>query len=255
MTRPSDLHLDLVGPESYGLARSALEVVQKLDVEHVLGGGWAVYAHTAEIPSVDVDLFLPLGVGERLSEGLEERGLAVGPGGEVELLGLDAEIELWGFGEPDLGIPHPSYTPREAFEGRTVETELALPEDPIDVTVPTPPALAATKVVAMGNRGLAYRSYHDGQARMSLGPALVPRLHRRAQSYYLRKAGKDLFDLALLLREDSGRTRELLAGLGLVEEAGQIAGTVDPAVSEMADDLAERAGTSSPLQVVQDALG
>lgn len=151
MSRPSDVHYDHIDPQAFELAYRTLEAVRELDVRHVLGGGWAVYAHVPHVPSVDVDLYLPAGTGEPVEERLEQMDLTVGPGGEVEMLGLDAKFDLWGFGDPDLGIPHPAYVPADVFEDRLEERMLELPQGEVPATVPDRPPLAITKLVALGN--------------------------------------------------------------------------------------------------------
>lgn len=90
---------------------------------------------------------------------------------------------------------------------------------------------------------------------MQLGPSLANRLLTRPRSYYRRKAGKDLFDLAVLLGEDAGEVFvSLLEEHELLSEATQVPETLDPGTVELARDFAEREGTHDPLEAVEGWL-
>lgn len=256
MSRPSDAHFDEIDDRVYRIARLALTTIDALDADYVLVGGWAVYTHIPRVPSVDVDLFVARDGQHAIRTELESEGLTTAEGGEVELLDLDADIELWGIGDPDLGIPVPSFRPADLFENRVQDRPLDLQNDTLTVTVPTPPALALTKVVALRNRDLAYRAHHSGHAGMLLGPTRANRIRNRAPSYYLRKAGKDLFDLGLLLDDPAtaSETKALLADTDLSDHVPTILDELASDTLDLADDVGERVGTGSPMQTVREAL-
>lgn len=218
MSRPSDPHLDLLDETAYERVADAIAALEEAGVDYVLGGGWAVFAHAPRVPSIDVDVYAASGDGTTAQRAIEEVGLNVAKGGEVELLGLDSEIKLWGVGDPDLGIPEPGYVPREVFEGHLEERPLPLESREPTAMVPDRSSLLITKVVALANRDLAYRSFSQGAAAMRLGPQLKGRVRAKARGYWQRKAGKDLFDSGLLLSDQAGPAAfDLLEALGLVE--------------------------------------
>lgn len=255
MTRPSDVHYDRIDEQAFELARRVLDAIQSLEAEAILGGGWAVYAHTAHVPSVDVDLYLSAEAREPVEEHLERSDLTVGPHREVEMLALDSGIDLWISGDPDLGIARPSYTPAEVFDGRLEERTLELPQGVVPTTVPDRPSLAFTKLVALANRDLAHRAREDGQARMQLGPSLANRVLGRSRSYYRRKAGKDLFDLAVLLGDGEGqRFVEIVKDQALWSEAVQVPGNLASETVRLARDFADRESTVDPLETVEHWL-
>lgn len=248
MTRPSDLHWSLLDDRAFRVVREAVESVRALRGDYVLAGGWAVYAHAPVVPSVDCDLYLRGAPGAELEADLRRRGLTVGPQAEVEFLRLDEPAEFLGFGDADLGLPGFGFLPGEVFEGRVVVGDLRLDPPLRGVRVPSAPALAVTKAAALRGRSLGYAAHSDGRARMLLGPERVPLMLSLAPSYYLRKAGKDLFDLSLLLATDEARR----AFLGIVDAFGLTPAVRDtlrevprPVVG-FADDLAERAGREPP---------
>lgn len=256
MSRPSDVHFDDIDDGVYRIARLALTAINALDTDYVLAGGWAVYTHIPRVPSADVDLFVGRDAEHPVRSRLKSEGLTTGEGGEVEILDLDADIELWGIGDPDLGIPVPSYRPADLFQDRVQNRPLDLQDDTVTVPVPTPPALAVTKIVALRNRDLAYRAHHSGHAGMLLGPTRANRIRNRAPSYYLRKAGKDLFDLGLLLADQAtaSHTKELLADTDLSAHVPTILDELASDTIELAGDVAERIGAASPAGTVREAL-
>lgn len=250
MTRPSDAHWNLLAPAQKKRTRQILETLRDARTAFVLGGGWAVYAHESTTPSVDCDVFLRGPLPARVEAALSRSRIRVGPQRELELLSLDEPMELLGTGEDDLGIPATSFVPSKLFRGR-VEKHMLHLDKPVDnIPVPDSAALAVTKLCALQGRSLAYRSFTDGEAQMRLGPGTAPQIHSLGQSYYLRKAGKDLFDVSLLL-----------SGTELLEEARTLSGpdvwnsvrsevrVLPPAIQEMARDLATRVGKPDPTRV------
>lgn len=248
MTRPSDLHWGLVDERAFRVVRQALDVVGQHRRDHVLGGGWAVYAHAPVVPSVDCDLYLPGPPDPPLEEALRARGLTVGPLADVEFLAMDEPAEFLGFGDQDLGVPGFAFTPRALFEERVVARMLHLEPPLLGVRVPEAPALAVAKAAALRGRSLGYAAHADGRARMLLGPERVPMMLSLPPSYYLRKAGKDLFDLSLLLAGEAerGAFRGLVRTSGLEPAVRDTLREVPVPVVEFADDLGERAGRASP---------
>lgn len=257
MSRPSDAHLDHLDDAAYSRARDAITALEGGGVSYTLGGGWAVYAHVPRLPSVDVDVFVPGDATQVARELLEAEGLNVARGGEVETLSLDGEIELWGVGDPDLGIPSPGYVPAIVLEGRKETRPIPFDSGDLQANVPSPAPLLVTKIVALANRDLAYRATFEGEAGMRLGPTLGNRVRARSGSYWRRKAGKDLFDVRLLLSEmgqgDTART--ILDEQGLLEDVRTRTMNLHEDTVELADDLQNRLDMEEPSVVLEDWLG
>lgn len=257
MSRPGDAHWSLLDPRSEQVVRRALDALRAHAQDHVLGGGWAVFAHAPTTPSVDCDLYVPAR-GRAVAEAvLRDAGLEVGAQREVELLGLEEPAEFLGFGDEDLGLPGVAFVPERLFEGRRVGCDLALTPPLRGVVVPDRPALAVAKLAALRGRSLGYLAHADGRARMLLGPALVPLMLSLAPSYYLRKASKDLFDASLLLPDE-----ESLAALRGLAEAHGLSDAVRTTLAEvpgdvvgLADELAERVGRPPPSAWLLRARG
>lgn len=243
----SNLHFDLLDGRESEIAQICLSIVKEHGFRYVLAGGWAVYAYASEIPSVDVDLYIENE--EDLGNILGHHGLRIGPGKEVETISLGSAIEVWGIQVPGLGLPEPSITVAELLQGRTTNRSITLGTKKMDVIVPKPEALCLAKLIALHNRSLAYRSNFDGEAGMMLGPELNNRLKGLTQDYWLRKAGKDMFDVALLLDSEKSvptKTLELLQTLNLDDTNPTLVSKIPEVVQTMATDLARRVGRPSP---------
>ncbi len=251
MTRPSDSHWSLLTPAQKRKTRIILETLGSERIRYALGGGWAVYAHEASTPSVDCDVFMKGNLPKRAVAKLSGEGVRIGAQQDLEFLPLDQPMELLGTGEEDLGIAPVSYVPSKIFRGRLESRTLSLDKPVRGVQVPDRVALAVTKLCALQGRSLAYRSFTDGEARMRLGPVATPQILSLGQSYYLRKAGKDLFDASLLLQtpDDVDATKEL-AGPSMWNVLRAEVVALPDAVKEMGVDLARRVGKASPMTLV-----
>ena len=251
MKRPSDSHWSLLTPAQKRKTRMILETLATERIHYALGGGWAVYAHEASTPSIDCDVFIKGNLPKRVAAKLSAEGVRIGAQQDLEILPLDAPMDLLGTGEEDLGIAPVSYIPSQIFRGRLESRTLSLDRPVKGVQVPDPVALAVTKLCALQGRSLAYRSFTDGEARMRLGPVATPQILSLGQSYYLRKAGKDLFDVSLLLQAplDVDAAREL-AGPSVWSVLHAEIDVLPAAVREMGVDLARRVGKGSPETLV-----
>ena len=253
MKRPSDDHWNLLTPAQTKNTRLILETLNERKVRYVLGGGWAVYAHESTTPSVDCDVYLKGNLPKPLPQVLSDRGIRVGPQLDLEILGLDTPSELLGTGEPDLGIPATSFVPAKIFKGRLGKKEIRFDKVVADVPVPIRAALAVAKLGALQGRSLAYRSFVDAEARMRLGPAAAPQILSLSQSYYLRKAGKDLFDLSLLLTSvENVQEARQIAGPDVWSVARADLAILPPAVIELAIDMANRVGKTTPESLLHN---
>lgn len=255
MTRPSDSHWNLLTPAQKTTTRIILENLGSARIRYVLGGGWAVYAHESSTPSVDCDVFVKGGLPSRVATQLSDAGIRIGPQQDLEILPLERPMELLGTGDEDLGIPSVSYVPSEIFKQRLESRNLSLDKEVAAVPVPDRIALAVTKLCALQGRSLAYRSFTDGEARMRLGPVATPQILSLGQSYYLRKAGKDLFDVSLLLASAQAvdETRRLAGPDVWSVVRGEIE-RLPTAVKDVGFDMARRVARATPEALIQDLL-
>lgn len=256
MTGPAAPYRELLDPRNFRVVERALAVLQGHAVDYVLGGGWAVYAHAPGTPSVDCDLYLREPLPAQVVERLQREGLSVGPHREVEPLAMHDRVEFWGLGDEDLGIPLPGFRVADLLQGRVVRRPLALPGRTIDVRVPDAPSLSLLKLCALHNRDLAYRSFHDPRAAALLDPSRATQVRAMADSYYLRKAGKDCFDASLLLGADAAPEAAALAeSFGVRGAVAETLRSPDPLVAEMGEALARRVGAPPPLARLRAAFG
>lgn len=251
--RPSDAHWNLVRPDSGAALRSVVECAEASGEEYLLGGGWAVYAHVPSVPSIDCDVYARDEARRSLASLLARRGLQVGPGLEVEFLVLEGPQELLGTGDPDLGIVPVMYVPERLFQDREARVRVRVGSESIEVPVPTPAPLLVVKLCALRDRALSYRAHEDGQALALLGPSVATMIRSLPQSYFLRKAGKDLADAGMLLHRHAGAGQEAMA---LAKDHGLRVAIADgcrglpQAVLEVGRDIAARAGFPDPWAVL-----
>lgn len=238
--RPGDEHRRHVDERAFQAVREAVSALQEAKVEYVLIGGWAVYTYGSKVPSIDTDLLIAQVDASTAFATLEKKGLEVGPGRRIELLPLDGKNHVLG---PDfeMGDPDASYEPRELLRGRTQRMPLELPDGPIEVVVPEPPELCFTKLKAFGDRSLAWRAIRDPGVMARLHPTDRTQIREYTQGYYLRKAGKDLYDIALLeaKREALQPAFVIRRSLGLEEWVVPDGLRVERQLVEFALDLAE----------------
>lgn len=247
----SRLHYDLLDGREETNFRTCLRVLEDDSMDYVLLGGWAVYAHVSEVPSVDVDLCLK--DSDRLHRSLSRYGIKVGMGEDVEVLLPSDKMEVWGVQVPGLGLPEPSCTFEDLLENRTMTKAIELGNQSYRAIVPLPEALCISKLVALHNRSLAYRSFSEGEAGMLLGPELNTQLKGLSEDYWLRKAGKDAYDVGMLagmhnLRLDA--LAELLIDVGLQDAMPTLGSQVPGVVMKMAGDLARRVGRQDPEAII-----
>lgn len=244
--------MESVSERSWEVVETVARLLDSGELGVALIGGWAVYAYEPQVPSIGCDL-LALDPGPDLCSLLAGEGIRVGPDAEVEVLPGSREVTIWEVGEPDLGIPEPGFEPGTLVGDHPRTVTLATPDVVYDVPVPAPAHLAVLKLAALANRSLAFRAHRDAGARAKLGPSRRAMVLSRPRSYYLRMAGKDLFDLSLLVDEGAGdpSVSALLSDLGLEEAVETSLRHLPEDVREFARDLAEEAGAGDPEAVLR----
>lgn len=248
-------HWDLITERSYRIAQKTIDILDEHAVDHLLGGGWAVFAHVPSVPSIDTDVFVSEPLPASALDRFLAEGIAVGPQREVEPLDLHERVGFWAFGDDDLGVPTPGFVFADVL--RPTVGELRLGGRIIPVRVPSPGSMALVKLCALHNRDLALRSFRSGEAGMHIGPQRMPLIRAESETYYLRKAGKDLFDVAALLTLD-GAARELqdiAEPLGLMDVLFDIEGNLAAATRRYARDLAASVDAEAPHVVLQQVVG
>lgn len=251
--RDSDAHWALLGARSGRIAAAAIRVLEKHKCRYVTGGGWAVFAHDPVTPSADYDAFLPNGFPKPVRDELTNAGFRIGPREEIEALELDRPNELLGSGDPDLGVPLRSFVPANVFEGKLVRKEVTIDMETLETAVPAPPALAITKLAALRARSIGFSMFEDGAVLALLDPSTATMMRALPQSYYFRKAGKDLFDISLLL-SSSNRIRDcrrLAEKNGVWDALIERLPETPPLLLRMAKDLARRVDRPDPSFVLR----
>lgn len=193
----ADDHWSRIDERAFEVVRLVVDTLQREGVEYVLAGGWAVFAYGSNVPSVDTDAFIASRDGDRAVKALTAQGLEVRPGGRVEPLALDSPNYILG-PDSDMGDPDLAYVPRDLFADNTQVRDLPLPGEPVPATVPDPAALAFTKLKAYHDRRLAWNALRDPGVMARLPPTDMATVREYTEAYYLRKAGKDLYDIAFL---------------------------------------------------------
>lgn len=249
---PSDRHWDLVDERSYRVAAAAIEALARHEVDYVVGGGWAVFAYDPSTPSVDFDVYVRGRLDVAVVDELTSAGFRVGAQQEVEPLRLDERVELLGTGDPDLGVPSAGYVPEMLFDGRIVLRELRFEDETYEVPVPSRPALAIVKLAALRGRSIGYAMFEDAAVAALLDPSTATMMKAQSQGYYLRKAGKDLFDVSLLLRDGAevDACRTLAERFSLWDALVERLPDTPTAVRETAQGLARRVEAPDPLRVL-----
>lgn len=253
MTRPSDAHWGLLTERSERIVRACIDVMHTVKQPYVLGGGWAVFAHAPSTPSVDCDIYVDGPLRPEAHQLLAEKGFSVGSRKEIETLELEKPSELLGTGDEDLGIPHVSFTPARLFDGRVHSVDLRLDPPLHNVPVPDRPSLAIAKMAALRGRTIGYLLSEDGAVRALLDPSTATMMSSMAQGYYLRKAGKDLYDVTVLLPDDDDRdaVRRVADEFGLWDDLTELLTKTPRPVRALAIDMAARVDAPSPAEFLQ----
>lgn len=196
---PASPHYDLLDERSFEAVARAVQLLEERGAAYVLVGGWAVYAYGSRVPSVDTDVLLEQADFRDIAAMMEGMGVSVGAGRQFEAMQFDAPSAILG-PDPDLQEPDRGYVPRTVLRGRTVRRELDLGRHgrPI-VSVPTADALAFMKLKAYHNRELQWRAHRDPAVMARIPTSDRGQVLGKTEGYFLRKAGKDVYDIAFLL--------------------------------------------------------
>ncbi len=199
MTEPWEDHYRLVTAESWRVVSCVVRTRNEEGIAYVLIGGWALYAYGSPVPSVDADLFIRGRDFPRLQKALLDR-CGVVPNGKLQLLPLEKPLLLTPRTVAEERGPH-GYTPVVLLSSHRVQPKtLRLPGTELSVIVPRPPELAFAKLKALHDRRLAWESITDPRVMATLPGIEQARVRGGTEAGWRRKAGKDYFDFAFLLR-------------------------------------------------------
>lgn len=186
-----ETHFDLV--EAPTAFKTAKEVLQTLEgVPFTVVGGWAVFANGSEIPSVDLDIWFHSDDHDAVYGAfLDQHDIQLDtPGGQarfnLDMEYADSSNELFG----EVGSFHRGSL---ATEKRNLLGH--------QVSVLTGPDLLFSKAKAFHDRSQQWAISRDPRRLAALNlrdPTWAAFIRDRGESYWLRKAGKDLADVRYL---------------------------------------------------------
>lgn len=202
MTEPWDEHDRLVGPESWRIISCALRALDEDEFSYVLIGGWALYAYGSAVPSIDTDLFLETKDFTRLTRLMQEE-CGVVPNGKLQVLPLDQPLKMTPRTIAEDRGPH-AYEPKALLPpGRTERRTIRIHGTDYEAWVPKSPELAFAKLKAFHDRRLGWEAFTDPRVIATLPGAEQMRVRKGTEQDWRRKAGKDIYDFAFLLRYNS----------------------------------------------------
>lgn len=240
--RPADVHFALVDREkSIDRLERALEVLVASGIDFVVEGGWAVAAYGSAVPSVDLDVLVPGGLSEPIGQAIEEAtGLQIFSHATTDSLALD----FVDADRPNGLIHRPSwaYVPSELLRDRTEIRQLMFVSDR-HITVPNPAALVFMKLKAFHDRSIQWRAASgERHLLMTMSSETQVATIRRGADHWLRKAGKDLYDISWLVHEHTHIPAALaLAPPNMREPMRASLGSVPAALVMFAEDMGDRA--------------
>lgn len=196
-----DDHLERVVPASFGALETTIDLLHAEKLPYALIGGWAVFAYGSRIPSIDTDVLMSQKAANQFRSRLQVLGMAdqEGPGKHIEILAMDQPNELHGFDWELEDVP--AYTPSEVLEGRTTQVTFMIQERQKRAMLPEPTVLAFMKLKAMHDRCFDYLAVTNPVHLGRINPSDRPLIVEKPAEHYLRKAGKDLADVAFLCVE------------------------------------------------------
>lgn len=241
---PVDLHFRMVDEHSsIKRMESAIWCLQDARVDFVVEGGWAIAAFGSKVPSVDLDVLVPGGLTEEIAAAIEEStGYQMFSQETHDVLALDFVDSM--HPNPLIDRPLLSYVPAELLKGQT-EIRTIPVEGGIEVTVPNATILGFMKTKAFHDRLLQWKAA-SGERWLLGGMSEENRIQtiKMGESHWLRKAGKDLFDISFLCRDDT--TMDMIAASApdrIWTKAASALKEIPLPVRTFATTMAKRAGS------------
>lgn len=224
-------------------ARFALETfrgLQRLEVRFILIGGWAVRSLGSPVPSIDLDCLIRLSDWDRyeVHDFIEERKdihRDAYSDSYLEVEALEWTNRLW---RSENG-----YEPKKLLdEAGTQWVEIMILGETLRLELPAMSLLFMMKWKAFRDRALKYIDSIDPVRRARLPVAYFDELEGIPPDHFLRKAAKDLVDLAFLLTKGAEpSSAKRLAQIGSIYGGlRELNGLVSPIIIDAAVDLAQR---------------
>lgn len=249
MTRPSDAHYDAVTDKSFTSVRCVAHALARTRAPHILGGGWAFFAHGSPVPSADTDLWLARPDKRRVHDATKAECGLDEPDGYIETLPLDGRFHLVPVRQQDQGRTL-SFDPRRLLADAKPLPFRVLDES-ITLNVPGLISLGVTKLGAFRGRRLAWEARTRAATMAQLLGPHKELVYRRTEQYWYRKAGKDLYDLAFAShRVGMDRMLRLAQSHRLRDVYAEALENVPKPLAVLAADIAAR----SPQTPVDNAL-
>jgi len=178
--------------KSFEVLKSVLAKLDERGIDYVLIGGWAMRAYDSPIGSVDIDLLIQNrdeGTVEEIITGLaSDREFRVSVDYEI----LEGRNALW-------STDFKWYVPAELLEDSAEKRGFKYGSSTIVACVPDIESLFFMKPKAYRDRNLQYDCKTNFADYQKIGVIWQRELGRYPEQYLLRKAGKDLADLSILL--------------------------------------------------------
>lgn len=197
MANESEPHFALVDKErSLERLRRAVDVLERSDVPYVVEGGWAVAAYGSPVPSVDLDILVDGELEPSVAERIEAAT-------DIQIHAMTAQDQL-GIDISDSRRPNAllatdlSYVPHDLLAGHVERRPITL-LDGLELPVPIADRLAMMKLKAFHDRRLQWEATRERYRLAAFPQDIRERTLALGEPYWLRKSGKDLFDLAFLL--------------------------------------------------------
>lgn len=198
MANPADRHFELVNEQrALERLRQAVDVLERAKVPYTVEGGWAVAAYDSPVPSVDLDVLVDGDLKPDISERIEAAtGIQIHAQAAQDALGIDINDSRRPNGLLGTDL---SYIPHDLLEGHVQRLPVKL-LDGLRLPVPEPAQLAFMKLKAFHDRRLQWEASRERYLLAQFPHDIRERTIRAGEGYWLRKSGKDLFDIAVLVQ-------------------------------------------------------
>jgi len=223
-------------------ASETLAGLDRLGIEPVVIGGWAVRLYGSPVFSIDLDILMrPWEQGEyEIYDFIHERT------DHHKSAYEDSYLETKGFDEPNrLWVTGESFIPGELLnrygtEHRSVDADGYT----IAALVPKPKALAFMKVKAMLNRANKLNALRDRMRLVSLDEMDREQIEGISEDFMVRKVAKDIVDIAYLLSKHTtvDEIQEVVDYVHFGAAMAKLVSLLDEELYDEADRIVEEQG-------------
>lgn len=243
---PADVHFELVEQQrAFARLRQAIGILERSKAPFIVEGGWAVAAYDSPAPSMDLDVLVDGALEPSVAARIESAtGIQIHAAAAQDALGIDIH---------DSRTPNPllgtdlSYTPHDLLDGHVQRRPIRL-LDGLELPVPLPTQLAFMKLKAFHDRRQQWEACRQTYKLAAFPAEWRGATIRAGEPYWLRKCGKDLFDLAWLVHSATSldEVEEVCSEPVWQRLRSSLAGIPLP-IRQFATGMAER--TDSPIEL------